>query len=372
MPETTGGGAQVALAGSLGLSSPLPQLPKAPSPSRDPAIAADGEVSSEDLEALQVSAKIDIFELAPIAALKMLCDTIEALVRLTGDVPPTPPITQPGTPNLGLIQAEKENVARHLRERHHSRHNSASSLRDLHHSRQGSTSSLRELQHIPQGSVPLGPGPLLSANKNQDPPQPTKTPIGSPEARPSEPVYAIDAATESSLNLQHGFIVRKFYSKKPPPITLEEYLLRVHQFCPMSTGVYLATSLYIHRLAVIERIIPVTARNAHRLVLAGLRVSMKKLEDQKYGHSRFARVGGVSEAELGKLEVSFCFLTSFDLKANEQMLTEHAKAVRDGTALVLKEMDFHPILPALKDKRTTLAGRVKPVTMMTSEAPAAA
>lgn len=366
MPEATGRSAHDALL------SPLPQLPKAPSPSRDPGVAPDRDTLSDEIVTLRISEEVDIFELAPIAALKMLCDTIEALVRLTGDVPPTPPITQPSTPNLNLIQAEKENVARHLRERNHSRQNSASSIRDLHHSRQGSISSLRESHQSLQGPVPLRQGLSLNATINQDHSQPTKTPIGSPEARPTEPVYAIDAATESSLNLQHGFIVRKFYSKKPPPISLEEYLLRIHQYCPMSTAVYLATSLYIHRLAVVERIIPVTARNAHRLVLAGLRVSMKKLEDAKHRHSRFARVGGVSEAELAKLEVSFCFLTNFDLRANEEMLTEHAKAVKHGTALVIKEIDFQPVLPAMKDKRRIALAKLKPTEFVSSEAPAAA
>lgn len=284
----------------------------------------------------------------------MLCSTIEALVRITGDVPPTPPITQPSTPNLGSIQAEKENVARHLRQRHHSRQNSAASSRAASRpaSRTGSTAGLQDTEDVPPRA---------------------KTPIGSPESRPTEPVYAIDSQLES-LNLQHGFIVRKFYSKRPPPISLEEYLLRVHQYCPMSTGVYLATSLFIHRLAVIERIIPVTARNAHRLVLAGLRVSMKKLEDQKYGHSRFAKVGGVSEAELGKLEVSFCFLTSFDLKADEGMLTAHARAVRDGTALCLPVLEFVPVLPALREKQSNLViGRSKAgAAGMKGESPAAA
>lgn len=367
MAEVTGAGPHIISSMFPRLLSPLPQQPKAPSPSQDPAVAPERDVPDKDLEESQVSNEINIFELAPLVALKMLCDTVEALVRLTGDVPPTPPITQPSTPNLGLIQAEKENVARHLRERLHSRQKSASSSRDIHHSRHDSTASLHDIHNGQQG-----PMPPPNANNTQDPSQPTRTPIGSPENRPCEPVYAIDAATEPSLNLQHGFIVRKFYSKKPPPISLEEYLLRVHGYCPMSTAVYLATSLYIHRLAVIERIIPVTARNAHRLVLAGLRVSMKKLEDQKYGHSRFARVGGVSEAELGKLEVSFCFLTSFDLKASERMLTDHAKAVKDGTALVLRDLDFQPVLPALKDKRRMVVGRAKPVGMITPEAPAAA
>ena len=372
MPEAKDGGERVTLGRSPRLLSPLPQLPKAPSPSRDPGVAPDKDIAIENLETLKISKEIDIFELAPTAALKMLCDTIEALVRLTGDVPPTPPFTQPSTPNLGLIEAEKDNVARHLRERHHSRQSSASSLQDLQQSRQGSVAAQRQTHHSRQESTSFRPSSSGCANNHEKPFQPSKTPIGSPEARPTEPVYVIDSTTESSLNLQHGFIVRKFYSKKPPPISLEEYLLRVHQFCPMSTAVYLATSLYIHRLAVVERVIPVTARNAHRLVLAGLRVSMKKLEDQKYGHSRFARVGGVSETELGKLEVSFCFLTSFDLKADQQMLTEHAEAVRNGTALLLKELDIQPVMPVLKDKRRMLNGKGKLMAVIQAEAPAAA
>lgn len=99
----------------------------------------------------------------------------------------------------------------------------------------------------------------------------------------------------------------------------------------MSTAVYLATSLYIHRLAVEERAIPVTRRNAHRLVLAGLRVAMKALEDLSYPHTKMAKVGGVSEAELVRLKISFCFLAGFELVGAEP-LRRHWEALRDGRA----------------------------------------
>lgn len=98
----------------------------------------------------------------------------------------------------------------------------------------------------------------------------------------------------------------------------------------MSTAVYLATSLYIHKLAVVEHIVPVTGRNVHRLVLAGLRVAMKALEDLSYPHRRFAKVGGVSERELGRLEVGFCFLMSFELRVDEGGLWRRAVEMRDG------------------------------------------
>jgi hypothetical protein len=96
----------------------------------------------------------------------------------------------------------------------------------------------------------------------------------------------------------------------------------------MSTAVYLATSVYIHRLAVDERAIPVTRRNCHRLLLAGLRVAMKALEDHSYPHRRFAKVGGVSENELARLEISFCFLTNFELRTTREILEKQVLSLK--------------------------------------------
>lgn len=129
-------------------------------------------------------------------------------------------------------------------------------------------------------------------------------------------------------NAQHGAITRKFYSKLEPPISITSYMARLHQFCPASAAVYLAASVYIHRLAVEQGAIPVTRRNVHRLALAGVRVAAKALEDLAYPHAKVARVGGVSESELARLEVSFCFLAGFDLVVGEALLQRRWDALR--------------------------------------------
>ena len=117
-------------------ASPLPALPKAPSPSKDPGVASDLDETVKSFGILSTSGKVNIFEIMPTAAMKMLCDAIENLVLLTGDIPPTPSATQQGSSNLVNIQAEKENVARHLRDRHHSRQNSAASTQEVRRARQ--------------------------------------------------------------------------------------------------------------------------------------------------------------------------------------------------------------------------------------------
>jgi hypothetical protein len=129
--------------------------------------------------------------------------------------------------------------------------------------------------------------------------------------------------------VQHHVLAKRFYSKKAPPISLEQYLQRLHKYCPMSTAVYLAASIYITRMVDIERTLAVTPRNVHRLVLAGLRVAMKALEDLSYPHSRFARVGGVTERELTRLEITFCFLTDFGLRVDPRALTRQLTLLRN-------------------------------------------
>lgn len=307
----------------------ISQLPRPPSPSGDQGIVPGSRSPPTIPGVLPDPEEIDVFALSAVAALKMLCETVEVLVRITGDVPPTPPIAQPSTPDLGLIQVEKDNIARHAKDRR----------------RQSSA-------------------PAQGAGDVDRVPAQAKTPIGSPEAVPSEPLHVIGSNAEP-LNIQHGAITRRFYSKKPPPISLEDYLMRLHQYCPMSTAVYLATSLYIYRLAVIEKVTPVTARNVHRLVLAGLRVAMKALEDLSYPHRRFAKVGGVSEPELGRLEVSFCFITNFELKVDKEILLEHARVIRSGAILLRSQKAFQPQLRPLKDK-------LKNIKTLKAEAPAAA
>ncbi|OAT12928.1 hypothetical protein BDBG_17726 [Blastomyces gilchristii SLH14081] len=138
------------------------------------------------------------------------------------------------------------------------------------------------------------------------------------------------AGTKDPSTVSPMILIKSFYCKQISPISLEDYLLRVHRYCPMSTAVYLATSQYIRRLAIVEKIIYVTPRNMHRLVLGGLRVAAKMMEDLCYRHGRFARVGGVTERELAKLEINFSFLMDFELWVDVEMMFREIEAYREG------------------------------------------
>ena len=295
------------------------QPPAPPSPSADKSIAPSLPDNLPDQEELPSSQDIDIFTLRPLAALKMLSDMLETLVHITGDVPPTPP---------ALPQSREECVG-------------TNKENEGPHGSMDRSQKRRSRQWVADDG---------------DVPQRAKTPIGSPEARPHEPVHIeiVDAEVEP-LVPQHLAVARKFYSKQPPPISLEEYLKRLHRYCPMSTGVYLAASLYIHRLALVQKLVPVAPRNVHRLVLAGLRVTMKALEDLSYPHSRFAKVGGVTESELKRLEISFCFVMNFEFRATREMLLEHARISRQAAEVGRLSVKFQPRLPIKPRKSSSMA-----------------
>ena len=272
-----------------------PRNPRPPSPSTDAGLTAAHGGSALDSNLFPELDILDIFTITPVAALKLLCELVEALAKAASDIPPTPTSSYSTNPIARTSGSQEENAVQSAR----------------------------------KGSwYQSSPG----SGHEDGVPTKAKTPIGSPEAHPTEPLQVVETNV-GPPDIQYGAVARKFYSKKPPPIGLEEYLLRLHKFCPMSTAVYLATSRYIYRMAVIEKVIPITARNVHRLLLAGLRVAMKALEDQSYPHRRFAKVGGVSEPELTRLEVSFCFITNFELRVDKELLLQHVKAMRDGTIL---------------------------------------
>lgn len=298
----------------------------------------------------------DISQLPAVEALRLLSATLEWLVKVTGDVPPTPPPQTPTDPKMSALQAEKNIMARapgaspttpkpaSLPTPAQSFSGSSSppaspSATTKDQDERGkqvvdtatpSTSSSSRLEAYRAAMASQLRAAHQQAIDGVSLKRELPTPPEKNHSEDAPPTIIVVGAGQQPANSQHGAITRKFYSKLEPPITITQYLTRLHQFCPMSTAVYLATSLYIHRLAVEQRAIPVTRRNVHRLILAGLRVASKALEDLAYPHAKVARVGGVSESELARLEISFCFLADFDLVIGYEGLTKHWESMREG------------------------------------------
>ncbi|KAL1311481.1 hypothetical protein AAFC00_004422 [Neodothiora populina] len=261
----------------------IASLPRAPDPSHDtklrPQDVTTGQSKQTDEPLMLESGVWDIASISANSALMMLVHVVQSLSVITGEVPPTPPITRPPTPK-------------------------------------------------PPTSVPDGleAGPVASSlSSPESPVSPSATPthsfpsclIGSPEAQRDEPMPTIEEvaahAHADAMTIQYAAIARRFFLKSAPPFSLSDYLQRLHKYCPHSPGVYLTAAAWIHRVCVTETLVPATARTVHRLCLATIRVASKTLEDNKWPQERVAKVGGIALHELARIEISLCFLLDFNL-----------------------------------------------------------
>ncbi|KAL5394749.1 hypothetical protein PMIN02_004723 [Paraphaeosphaeria minitans] len=236
--------------------------------------------------------ELHIMTMSRETAMKILVRSVLALANAAGEIPATPPLSRPHTPS------GKENVP-------------------------------GTRLHRRTASRPATPIP---ANRAQT----SRTDLEQPEAHHDEPIIDIGAGAEPEW-VQRANMARKFFSKSVPKVSLEEYCNRIQQYCPLSTGVWLAAGSYIFRLSLVEKYVPLTHRTMHRLVLACLTTAMKTLEDHRWPQKRLAAVGGVDEMALGRLELCVEFLLSFDLQfLAEDRLKESTVALQKaGQAAVM-------------------------------------
>ncbi|GAB7339801.1 hypothetical protein MBLNU457_6350t1 [Dothideomycetes sp. NU457] len=253
--------------------------PKAPNPSTDavrPHVGAQHHTTLSDEPLTIRDEDWDIYSISGLAAVKMLAEAMQTMSDFMGDIPPTPPASRPTTP-------KKREAA------------------------------ITPPCHNPQ-SFPLSPvSPVSPTSNHGSSIAPVSMP--SPEAHrdePTAPDVQVDADLES-ITFQRNIISRRFFLKTVPPFNLTDYLLRIHKFCPHSPGVYLAAASYIQRLALAEMLVPATSKTVHRLALAAIRIASKVLEDNKWSQERIAKVGGISNKELYRLEISLCYLLDFNL-----------------------------------------------------------
>jgi PHO85 cyclin-6/7 len=73
----------------------------------------------------------------------------------------------------------------------------------------------------------------------------------------------------------------------------------IRKYNDVRTPMLLTLAIYLDRM----EYPPLNELNIHRIVLAGLRIAAKFLEDLVWKHDRYAKVVGVSSRELSRLEL---------------------------------------------------------------------
>jgi hypothetical protein len=98
--------------------------------------------------------------------------------------------------------------------------------------------------------------------------------------------------------------------------------VRVAKYAKCSPACFVQALALIFRLAKRDAAYQLTGLNVHRLVLTGVLLSAKFLDDHYYNNAFYAKVGGVSTAELNRLEVEMLQLLGFRLLVPREELEQ--------------------------------------------------
>lgn len=156
----------------------------------------------------------------------------------------------------------------------------------------------------------------------------------------------------------------------PPRIGVPEYLERVHRYAALDPECYVVAYAYVDMAAHRRPAAAVASRNVHRLLLASLLVASKVLDDFHHSNAFFARVGGVSNAEMNRLELELLDVLDFAVAVDHRVYRRYREHLeKETTLMMLRRDDSHgPPVPvpvpgsgaAPTKSRTDASSVVKP------------
>ncbi|PIN25859.1 Cyclin [Handroanthus impetiginosus] len=107
-------------------------------------------------------------------------------------------------------------------------------------------------------------------------------------------------------------VITIFHGLRAPSLSIEQYVDRIFKYSCCSPSCFVIAYIYMDRF--IQRTdLCLTSLNIHRLLITSVMVAAKFMDDAFFNNAYYARVGGVSTAELNKLEMKFLFSLDFRL-----------------------------------------------------------
>ncbi|XP_022763982.1 cyclin-U1-1-like [Durio zibethinus] len=120
-----------------------------------------------------------------------------------------------------------------------------------------------------------------------------------------------------------GKSLHAFDGVRAPNISITKYLERIYKYTNCSPSCFVVGYVFIDRLAHKHPDSLVISLNVHRLLVASVMVASKILDDAHYNNAFFARVGGVSNAELNRLELELLFLLDFGVTVSSRVFESY-------------------------------------------------
>ncbi|KQK00569.1 cyclin-P4-1 [Brachypodium distachyon] len=146
-----------------------------------------------------------------------------------------------------------------------------------------------------------------------------------------------DAAAAAELELAAAPAMASasaFRATTKPGISVRAYVARIARFAGCSPACYVVAYIYLDRL--LHRgggrrrrfALAVDSYSVHRLLITTVLAAVKFMDDICYNNAYFAKVGGISLAEMNYLEVDFLFGVGFDLNVTPETFGDYCAVLQ--------------------------------------------
>ncbi|XP_015875163.3 cyclin-P3-1 isoform X1 [Ziziphus jujuba] len=115
-----------------------------------------------------------------------------------------------------------------------------------------------------------------------------------------------------------------FDGSKAPNMNVRQYMERIFKYASCSTSCFVVAYIYIERF-VQGTGVRLTSLNIHRLLITSVLVAAKFMDYLCHNNAYYAKVGGVSTAEMNNLEMEFLFNLDFKLHVTTEVYGKYCQ-----------------------------------------------
>jgi len=150
-----------------------------------------------------------------------------------------------------------------------------------------------------------------------------------------------------------------FHSANTPSMSITEYLTRIRKYFRCRDECFVVALVYIDRVAKAESGMPVTALNAHRLLLIAVVLAAKFQDDVHYCNAYYAKVGGLALQEVNSLETHFVKMLSWNLYVGPEEYQFYHNVVCEATSAQVQMRTMSRTCNEPEPTLCSLCGHVK-------------
>ncbi|KAI3986031.1 hypothetical protein MKX01_039113 [Papaver californicum] len=113
-----------------------------------------------------------------------------------------------------------------------------------------------------------------------------------------------------------------FHAVRAPSMSIQQYIDRIFRYASCSPSCFVIACIYIDRF--LRRAdVHLTSLNVHRLLITSVMIAAKFTDDSFHYNAYYAKVGGVSTAEMNKMEIDLLFSLDFRLHVTERIFKQY-------------------------------------------------